>query len=100
VRPLRLAANALACGALRIDRRRERANRRPCENIHKLRTLLRMGESPASTAARELVRARWGAQRPVKLARELAARVSELPATERERLRQALEAARVGGDAA
>ena len=40
---------------------------------------------------RELSLRRWGAQRPVKLARELSQRITELPAVERERLRQALE---------
>jgi hypothetical protein len=45
----------------------------------------------ASEAARALIRQRWGAQRPIKLARELASRVDELPAVERARLRAALD---------
>jgi hypothetical protein len=50
-----------------------------------------MSDTTTSGAARQLVAKRWGAQRPVRLARELAARVDELPAAERARLRAALD---------
>jgi hypothetical protein len=59
-----------------------------------------MGDTSASQAARELVRARWGAQRPRRLLAELLPRLSELPVSERQRLRQALEAAELRGSAA
>jgi hypothetical protein len=45
----------------------------------------------SSEAARALSAARWGAQRPRRLAAELVRRVSELPASERAALRKALE---------
>jgi hypothetical protein len=44
----------------------------------------------ASTAARRLSAQRWGSQRPVRLAHELATRVDELPDAERARLLEAL----------
>ena len=44
----------------------------------------------ASAAARELVARRWGSQRPVKLARELAERAGELPEVELRALLAAL----------
>jgi hypothetical protein len=43
-----------------------------------------------SAAARELAAQRWGAARPVRLARELRARAAELPEVERQRLIAAL----------
>jgi hypothetical protein len=43
-----------------------------------------------SAAARELAAQRWGAQRPVRLARELALRAAELPEVERKQLLAAL----------
>jgi hypothetical protein len=43
-----------------------------------------------SAVMRGLAQQRWGASRPVKLARELELRVSELPALERARLLAAL----------
>jgi hypothetical protein len=46
-----------------------------------------------SVAARELAMVRWGAQRPVKLAKELAQRAGELPEVERVQLRAALDLA-------
>jgi hypothetical protein len=59
-----------------------------------------MGDhATVSTAARQLSHSRWGAQRPLKLARELLPRLAELPAAERQKLRQALEAAELGGTA-
>jgi hypothetical protein len=56
--------------------------------------MLRMSEAGTTTsseASRQLAGKRWGAQRPVKLAQELVARVDELPAAERARLRAALD---------
>jgi len=50
-----------------------------------------MTDTATSEAARQLVAKRWGPQRPIKLARELALRVDELPASERARLRAALD---------
>jgi hypothetical protein len=44
----------------------------------------------ASAAARALVARRWGAAKPVRLARELAERVDELPEIERRSLIAAL----------
>jgi hypothetical protein len=41
--------------------------------------------------------ARWGPQRPTRLARELAERVDELPPAERDRLRMALEMTKTEG---
>jgi hypothetical protein len=52
--------------------------------------LLRMSGATTSEAGRQLAGKRWGPQRPVRLARELASRVDELPASERARLRAAL----------
>lgn len=52
-----------------------------------------MADTQTSSAARELAMVRWGAQRPVKLARELAERVGELPEIERVQLRAALDLA-------
>ena len=43
-----------------------------------------------SAAARELAALRWGAARPVRLARELALRAAELPEIERRQLLEAL----------
>jgi hypothetical protein len=54
-------------------------------------TMLRMSDTTTSEAARQLVAKRWGPQRPVKLARELVSRIEELPASERARLRAALD---------
>lgn len=52
---------------------------------------MRMGDTQqVSIAARSLATRRWGSQRPVKLARELALRASELPDSERVRLLNAL----------
>jgi hypothetical protein len=47
-----------------------------------------------SAAARELAALRWGAARPIKLARELRARAAELPEPERQRLIDALTESR------
>ena len=44
-----------------------------------------------SEAARQLSLARWGAQRPTRLAAELRERIDELPAAERQALREALD---------
>jgi hypothetical protein len=44
-----------------------------------------------SEHARALVRRRWGAQRPIRLAHELASRASELPPDERLALMVALQ---------
>jgi len=52
--------------------------------------MLRMADTAASEAARRLVAQRWRGQRPVRLARELAERVGELPTEERSRLLDAL----------
>jgi hypothetical protein len=46
-----------------------------------------------SGAARELAARRWGASKPVRLARELALRAAELPDSERVRLLNALDSA-------
>jgi hypothetical protein len=43
-----------------------------------------------SSAARQMAAQRWGSQRPVKLAQELAQRAAELPAGERRVLVDAL----------
>lgn len=54
--------------------------------------MLRMSDATTATAAgRQLAAQRWGPQRPVKLARELASRIDELPAVERAKLRAALD---------
>ena len=49
-----------------------------------------MDDTQVSAAARLMVAQRWGAQKPVRLARELALRVGELPEPERVRLLNAL----------
>lgn len=46
--------------------------------------------APVAEEMRRRAAARWGPQRPVRLARELASRIDELPAAERDRLRKAL----------
>jgi hypothetical protein len=46
-----------------------------------------------SQAGRALAAERWQATRPIRLSRELIQRAAELPETERQRLRQALEEA-------
>jgi hypothetical protein len=43
-----------------------------------------------SGAARQMAARRWGSQRPVRLAKELELRASELPPAERARLLDAL----------
>ena len=48
-------------------------------------------EAPTAAEMRRRAAARWGPQRPVKLARELVGRIDELPAAERARLRAALD---------
>jgi hypothetical protein len=48
------------------------------------------GTQTGGAAARELAAARWGASRPVRLARELELRAHELPDLERVRLIAAL----------
>jgi hypothetical protein len=53
------------------------------------------GTQTGSAAARELAAQRWGAQRPVRLARELALRAAELPEVERRQLLDALTEVRV-----
>jgi hypothetical protein len=45
----------------------------------------------ASEAGRKLSQARWGNRKVIRVARELSARADELPATEREALRAALD---------
>jgi hypothetical protein len=57
--------------------------------------ILRMQGDPRSEAGRVLVAGRWGPQRPIKLARELAARADELPDGERLRLIEALQQRKV-----
>jgi hypothetical protein len=50
-----------------------------------------MGDTQeVSVAARALAAQRWGAQRPIRLTRELALRAAELPDLERIRLIDAL----------
>jgi hypothetical protein len=49
-----------------------------------------MNDTQVGSAARELAAQRWGASKPVRLARELAERAAELPPTERRRLLDAL----------
>jgi hypothetical protein len=53
-------------------------------------SVVRMSDRAASVAARRLSVSRWGAQKPVRLARELELRVGELPEAERVRLLHAL----------
>ena len=50
-----------------------------------------MKDAHVSGAARHMAARRWGALRPVRLARELALRAAELPPGERARLLAALE---------
>jgi hypothetical protein len=57
-----------------------------------------MGNALVSGAARQMAARRWGASKPVRLARELELRAAELPDLERVRLLNALErAASEGG---
>jgi hypothetical protein len=49
-----------------------------------------MTNTQVSGAARQLAARRWGSQRPVKLARELAERAAELPELDRRQLLDAL----------
>jgi hypothetical protein len=52
---------------------------------------VRMGDTQSgSAAARELAVRRWGASKPIRLARELALRAAELPEVERRQLLEAL----------
>jgi hypothetical protein len=62
--------------------------------------LVRMSDTQVSGAARQMAAQRWGASRPVRLARELALRAAELPDPERVRLLNALERAASKGGAA
>jgi hypothetical protein len=55
--------------------------------------MLCMSDAAVSERARRKAFARWGATRPVRLAEELRRRASELPPTDREQLRAALEQA-------
>jgi hypothetical protein len=50
-----------------------------------------MSDTATSEAARALVQRRWGAQKPIRLAHELASRASELPPDERLALLVALQ---------
>jgi hypothetical protein len=50
-----------------------------------------MSDTQVSGAARQLAAQRWGASKPVRMARELALRAQELPDPERVRLLDALE---------
>lgn len=49
-----------------------------------------MSDTQVSGAARLLVAQRWGASKPVRMARELAERAAELPEVERRALLAAL----------
>jgi hypothetical protein len=49
-----------------------------------------MSDTQVSGAARLLVAQRWGASKPVRIARELAERLDELPEVERRALLAAL----------
>jgi hypothetical protein len=51
---------------------------------------MRMGDTQSSSAARELAVRRWGASKPIRLARELRSRAAELPEVERRALIAAL----------
>jgi hypothetical protein len=51
---------------------------------------MRMSNAHVPGAARQMAARRWGASRPVRLARELELRAAELPETVRERLVDAL----------
>jgi hypothetical protein len=59
-----------------------------------------MSNALVSGAARQMAAQRWGASKPVRLARELELRASELPDLERIRLLDALERAASRGGAA
>jgi hypothetical protein len=52
-----------------------------------------MCDAHVSGAARQMAAQRWGASRPVRLARELELRAAELPDSERIRLLAALDLA-------
>jgi hypothetical protein len=52
-----------------------------------------MSDTQVSGAARQMAAQRWGARKPVRMARELALRASELPDPERIRLLNALDLA-------
>jgi hypothetical protein len=55
------------------------------------------GTQTSSAAARALAVRRWGASKPIRLARELELRAHELPPTERQQLIAALtQSAEVG----
>jgi hypothetical protein len=49
-----------------------------------------MTDTQTSSAARQMAMVRWGPQKPIRLAKELAERASELPDSERIRLLAAL----------
>jgi hypothetical protein len=49
-----------------------------------------MGDPQTSLAARQMAAQRWGASKPVRMAKELALRAHELPDPERRRLLAAL----------
>jgi hypothetical protein len=49
-----------------------------------------MSDTQVSGAARELAAQRWGARKPIRMARELELRARELPESERLRLLAAL----------
>jgi hypothetical protein len=59
-----------------------------------------MSNALVSGAARQMAAQRWGASKPVRLARELELRASELPDLERIRLLNALERTGSEGGAA
>jgi hypothetical protein len=59
-----------------------------CEKIYGI--LVRIDDPAVSAAAKQMLSKRWGYQRPVRLARELELRASELPDAERVRLLHAL----------
>jgi hypothetical protein len=58
-----------------------------------------MSDALVSGAARQMAAQRWGASKPVRLARELELRAAELPDLERIRLLDALERAASKGGA-
>ena len=49
-----------------------------------------MSDTQVSAAARQMAAQRWGSQRPIRLAQELAERAAELPPSERVRIQHAL----------
>jgi hypothetical protein len=60
-----------------------------------------MGDPSVSRAGRVLSLKRWGSSRPRNLAKELLQRLEELPPSDRQRLREALDHTEpLGGDAA